>query len=129
VVFGIIPIFALANAGVAIQGDLGAALAHPVTLGVMAGLVLGKPLGIMLFAWAAVRTGLAVLPLGVRWSALHGISWLGGIGFTMSLFVASLAFGEGSALLDASKIGVLSASALAVIGGSLLLRRQGYGRA
>src|SRR5690606_5118621 len=91
VAFLIIPLFALANAGVRLSGDLGAALTHPVTLGVMFGLVLGKPVGIMLASWLAVRSGVAVLPAGVSWQTILGVSCLGGIGFTMSLFVATLA--------------------------------------
>lgn len=125
VAFGIIPLFALANAGVHLDVDFGTALSNPVTLGVILGLVLGKPIGITLLAWMSVRTGLASLPHGVGWSQIHAVSWLGGIGFTMSLFVANLAFGEGSALLDAAKIGVLSASVLAAVMGWMLLRRGG----
>jgi Na+:H+ antiporter, NhaA family len=124
VAFGIIPLFALANAGVHLDVDFATALAHPVTLGVILGLVAGKPIGITLLAWASVRLGLASLPHGVGWGQIHAVSWLGGIGFTMSLFVANLAFGEGSALLDAAKIGVLSASVLAAGVGWVLLRRR-----
>ena len=120
VAFGIMPLFALANAGVRAPGELGAALVQPVTLGVLLGLVLGKPLGITLFAWAAVRLGLAVLPSDATWRSLHGVSWLGGIGFTMSLFIAGLAFAD-PALLDAAKVGVLLASTLAGIAGWLFL--------
>lgn len=122
VAFGIIPLFALANAGVDLGGDLAAAFAAPVTLGVIFGLLLGKPLGITLFAWAAVRVGLAAKPEEVSWRAIHGVSWLGAIGFTMSLFIGNLAFGEG-VLLDDAKIGVLSASLAAGLVGWFLLRR------
>ncbi|HEU4563174.1 MAG TPA: Na+/H+ antiporter NhaA [Gemmatimonadaceae bacterium] len=122
VAFGIMPLFALSNAGVALGGVGGGALTGPVTLGVVLGLVLGKPIGITLFSWAAVRFGLAVLPTGVSWRTLHGVSWLGGIGFTMSLFIAGLAF-EGSAMLDAAKVGILAASLIAGTVGWLLLRR------
>ncbi|HEU4559324.1 MAG TPA: Na+/H+ antiporter NhaA [Longimicrobium sp.] len=122
VAFGIIPLFALANAGVTLTGGgFGEALAHPVTLGVILGLVLGKPLGITLFSWLAVRFGVAELPAGVNWRALHAVSWLGGIGFTMSLFVAGLAFPDGG-LVDESKIGIFTASLAAGVGGWLLLR-------
>lgn len=122
VAFGIMPLFALANAGVALgTGTGGAGFPVPVTLGVVLGLVLGKPIGITLFAWAAVRLGLAVLPTGASWRALHGVSWLGGIGFTMSLFIAGLAF-EGTAMLDAAKMGILFASVVAGLTGWLLLR-------
>lgn len=124
VAFGIIPLFALANAGVHLDVDLGTAFSNPVTLGVILGLVLGKPIGITMLAWLAVRMSLATLPHGVGWGQIHAVSWLGGIGFTMSLFVANLAFGEGSALLDAAKIGVLSASVLAAAVGWILLRRK-----
>lgn len=123
VAFGIIPLFALANAGVHLNVDFGQALTHPVTLGVILGLVLGKPIGITVLAWLAVRMGMASLPHGVTWGQIHGVSWLGGIGFTMSLFVANLAFGEGTPLLDSAKIGVLTASALAAAVGWILLRR------
>ena len=121
VAFLIIPLFALANAGVHLSGDIGAALLQPVTLGVALGLVLGKPIGIMLASWLAVRAGLASLPAGVSWKAILGVSCLAGIGFTMSLFVGTLAFGEGSPLLDAAKIGILCASTVAAILGWVLL--------
>jgi NhaA family Na+:H+ antiporter len=117
--FGIMPLFALANAGVRLEGGVADAISSPVTLGVLLGLVLGKPLGITLVAWLAVRLGLADPPEGRSWSALHAVSWLGGIGFTMSLFIAELALD--AALLDAAKIGVLAASATAAIVGMGLL--------
>lgn len=122
VAFFIVPIFALANAGVSLRGAGIELLAEPITLGVILGLVVGKPLGITLFSWLAVRTRLAALPAEVSWSALHAISWLGGIGFTMSLFVAGLAFAD-PALLDEAKVGILSASAVAVFAGWFFLRR------
>ena len=122
VAFLIIPLFALANAGVQLSEDFGAALAEPVTLGIIAGLVLGKPIGITLFSLVAVRSGLAVLPYGVTWKAITGVSLLGGIGFTMSLFIGNLAFGEGTPLLDQAKVGILVASAIAATGGWILLR-------
>ena len=125
VAFLIIPLFALANAGVHLAGDLGAALTHPVTLGVILGLVLGKPIGILSASWLAVKSGAAVLPAGVTWPAILGVSFLAGIGFTMSLFVATLAFGEGSPLLDSAKIGILTASAVAALLGWILLARSG----
>ena len=122
VTFFIMPVFALANAGVALSGDIGETLARPVTLGVILGLLLGKPIGITLAAWLAVRTGAASLPTGVTWNQIHGAGWLGGIGFTMSLFVASLAFAD-EALLTMAKLGILTASTCAGIVGSLLLLR------
>ena len=120
VAYGVMPLFALANAGVRLEAADGL-LGSPVTRGVLLGLLLGKPLGITLFAWLAVRLRLATLPAGVGWRGIHGATWLGGIGFTMSLFVASLAFG-GLPLLDAAKVGVLAASfGAAVVGSTLLL--------
>jgi NhaA family Na+:H+ antiporter len=116
VAFGIMPLFALANAGVAIEP---AAFTHPVSLAVATGLFLGKPLGIVLVSWLAVVVGLARLPAGVNWKIMFGAGCLAGIGFTMSLFIAGLALdGE---LLDAGKIGTLTGSALSALLGSLLL--------
>jgi NhaA family Na+:H+ antiporter len=125
VAFGIMPLFALANAGVTLHGEIGEALASPVTLGVVLGLVIGKPLGITLASWLAVRAGVAAKPEGVRWASLHAVSWLGGVGFTMSLFVAGLAFtGEGSdVLLESAKLGVLAASLVAGVTGYLVMHR------
>jgi NhaA family Na+:H+ antiporter len=124
VAFGIMPLFALANAGVRLTaGEDGFALTDPVALGVLLGLVVGKPLGITLFSWGAVRLGAAVLPAGVTWRSLHGVAWLGGIGFTMSIFVAGLAFAEAPALLATAKLGILLATLTAGIVGALLLRR------
>jgi NhaA family Na+:H+ antiporter len=122
VTFGIMPLFALANAGVSLSGG-GAALRSPVAMGVVLGLLLGKPLGITAASWVAVRTGLASLPAGVTWRTLHGAAWLGGIGFTMSLFIAGLAFGTRPELLTAAKLGTLLASVLAGTAGWSLLRR------
>jgi NhaA family Na+:H+ antiporter len=89
----------------------------------MLGLLAGKSIGITAGAVAAVRLGVASLPRGVTWAALHGCAWLGGIGFTMSLFIAILAF-EGSPLLDEAKIGILGGSILAGIVGAILVRRS-----
>jgi NhaA family Na+:H+ antiporter len=124
VAFCIIPLFALANAGVRIGGEAAALMTSRVALGIIVGLVIGKPLGITLLSWLAVRLRLAALPEGIGWRALHGVSWLGGIGFTMSLFIAALAFGEGE-LMPAAKLAILTASALAATAGWLLLRRAG----
>jgi NhaA family Na+:H+ antiporter len=116
VAFVIMPLFALANAGVPIEP---AAFGQPVALAVAAGLVIGKPLGIVLFSWLAVRAGWASLPAGVGWPAMIGAGCLAGIGFTMSLFIAALALqGE---LLDAAKIGILAGSAVSAILGMVLL--------
>ena len=122
VAFGIIPLFALANAGVTLSGGIAESFTHPVTLGVILGLVIGKPLGITLFAWAAVRAGFAELPAAISWKAVHAVSWLAGIGFTMSLFVAGLAFPDGG-LVDESKVGIFAASVAAGLMGWILLRR------
>ena len=123
VTFLIMPLFALANAGVPLGGDVAGALLQPVALGVLLGLVVGKPLGITLACWLTVRTRVASLPSGITWGHIHAASWLGGIGFTMSLFVAGLAFNEES-LLTMAKLGILSASLIAGIVGAMLLSRQ-----
>jgi Na+:H+ antiporter, NhaA family len=122
VAFVIMPLFALANAGVALGGNLLDNFSVPISLGIVLGLVLGKPLGITGVAWLAVRLGLASLPAQATWRALHGVSWLGGIGFTMSLFIAGLAFSDAT-LLDSAKIGILGASILAGAVGWMFLRR------
>jgi NhaA family Na+:H+ antiporter len=122
VAFAIMPLFALANAGVMLRGASGA-LESPITLGIIAGLVFGKPIGITLFAWVAARSGLASMPEGISWRQVHGAGWLAGIGFTMSLFIASLAF-DSAAMNDAAKIGILIASLLAGTVGWVLLSRS-----
>lgn len=110
--FFIMPVFALANAGVRVVGS-GEPLADGrVVAGVMLGLVLGKPLGIVSLSWLAVRAGLAERPEGTTWMQISGVACLGGIGFTMALFIAALAF-PSAALLSAAKVGILAASVLA----------------
>jgi NhaA family Na+:H+ antiporter len=121
--FVVIPLFAFANAGVELNGHLAQAFASPVTLGVLLGLLVGKPVGITLFAWVATRLRLAALPTGCGWRPLHGVSWLGGIGFTMSLFVTNLAFRDQALVMDA-KVGIFAASIGAALVGWLLLRRE-----
>ncbi len=120
--FLIMPIFALANAGVSLSLTSVAGETFQVALGIMAGLVLGKPIGLIGASWIAVRTGIAALPEGVQWSHMVGVGSLAGIGFTMSLFIASLGFGE-SELLDTAKLGILLASVIAGSAGYLLLLR------
>jgi len=121
--FVVMPIFAFANAGVVIDtGALADALALRVALGVGTGLVVGKALGVTLFCWIAVRLGLAALPAGVAWGSLFGTAVLGGIGFTMALFITALAF-EDPALAAASKVGVLVASVIATACGVAVLSR------
>ncbi len=115
VAYLILPVFAFMNAGVALAGTTVGAVA----LGVFTGLVLGKPLGIFLFAYLAVRTGLAQLPHGVGWSAILGAGLVAGIGFTMALFIAGLAFTP--ALLDQAKVGVLAGSVVAASLGTFVL--------
>lgn len=124
--FAIMPLFAFANAGVKILGNVTAALGHPVAVGVILGLFIGKPLGIWLFARVGAKSGLAAAPPELSWGALFGAAWLCGIGFTMSLFIATLAFGEG-ALLDISKIGILAASLASGVCASIFLVRSGGG--
>ena len=114
--FVVMPLFAFSNAGVGLTGSSGGS----VTLAVVLGLAVGKPLGITGAALAAVRLRLATLPAGVSWTALHGCAWLGGIGFTMSLFIATLAF-QGTNLLDAAKVGILAGSIAAGIVGTLFI--------
>ena len=116
--FVVMPLFAFANAGVAI----GLPGQHPqIAVGVLAGLILGKPLGIMAAALLAVKSGVAKLPHGVGWTSLFGYAWLAGIGFTMSLFIAMLAFDE-TALVDAAKLGILAGSLVAGVAGAIVLR-------
>jgi NhaA family Na+:H+ antiporter len=115
--FVVMPVFALANAGVAL---VPAALLSPVALAAAAGLVVGKPLGILLFAWSAVRLGWAKLPDGVTWPVLIGASCLGGIGFTVALFIAGLAFT--GPMRDHAKAGILVGSVVSGVLGYLILR-------
>ena len=114
----VMPLFAFSNAGVGLSGAAGGRVA----LAVILGLVVGKPLGITVAALAAVRLRLASLPEGVTWTALHGCAWLGGIGFTMSLFIATLAF-DGTTLLDSAKVGILGGSIVSGVVGAIVLRR------
>ncbi|MEM1417686.1 MAG: Na+/H+ antiporter NhaA [Myxococcota bacterium] len=117
----VMPVFALANAGVTLGEGLGEALGSPLAIGILVGLLVGKPLGVVLMSFIAVRTGLAELPEGVTWRHVVGAGFLSGIGFTMALFIAGLAFQE-PADVDAAKVGILAASLLAGVTGALLLR-------
>jgi Na+:H+ antiporter, NhaA family len=119
----IMPIFALANAGVYLGGSAFEKLVSPISLGVICGLALGKPLGIVSFAWLAVRSGMAALPARVNWRQIIGVGLLAGIGFTMSLFIASLAFGGGSEL-ETAKVGILAASVVAGLAGALVILKR-----
>lgn len=122
VAFFIIPVFALANAGVTIGGmDILGALTSPISLGIITGLFIGKQIGIFGFSFLAVKFKLASLPEGVNWKNLYGAGILAGIGFTMSLFIAGLAFTDPE-LLDLSKIGVLTGSLLSGLVGFIFLK-------
>ena len=122
VALAVLPVFALANTGVAISGDSLQALASANGLGIAAGLVLGKPLGVLLFCAAAVAGGLCRLPAELRWPHLAGAGILGGIGFTMSIFIANLAFAADPAAVAAAKLAVLLASLTAGVAGFVWLR-------
>jgi len=125
--FAIVPLFALANAGVTVGDHLAATVASPVAYGIVAGLVVGKQVGILSATWLAVRSGLASLPSGVSWLHVWGGSWAAGIGFTMSLFIAELAF-PGQVRLEVAKLGILAASVTAATGGAVVLGLGGRRR-
>ncbi len=123
--FFIIPVFALANAGVTLTGlNILDSLLSPVSLGIIVGLFLGKQIGIFTFSFIAVKLKMASLPEGVNWKNLYGAGILAGIGFTMSLFIAGLAFNIPE-LLDLSKIGILTGSLLSGIIGFVVLKSSG----
>jgi NhaA family Na+:H+ antiporter len=108
--FLIVPLFALANAGVHISGDIAdAAVESPISQGVALGLLLGKPLGIFLVTWLAVRLRFCEMPAGATWGHILGVGMLGGIGFTVALLISDLAFHD-EALIDEAKLGVLAGS-------------------
>jgi NhaA family Na+:H+ antiporter len=122
VAYLVIPIFALTNAGIPLTfGALGETLTHPVMLGVSLGLLLGKFVGITGCAWLVLKLGLAALPKGTRFVQIAGVSLLGGIGFTMSIFVAQLGFGTNDEYLLMAKTGILAASLIAGVAGSVWL--------
>ena len=124
VYFGILPLFALTNADVAIAGaDLGAMLASPVLHGVFFGLLIGKPIGIMLFSFLTVKLRIASLPENVNWMHMLGAAIFGGVGFTMAIFVANLAFPE-AIMVSEAKLGILAASGVAGVAGFLFLLGQ-----
>ncbi len=114
------PVFALANAGVSLAGTGLAALFTPVGLGILFGLIVGKQVGVLLFAWLAAKLNLASLPDKVTWRHVHGAAVLGGVGFTMSLFINGLAF-EGQ-LSEVAKLSILTASAINGVAGFLLIK-------
>ena len=120
VAFMVVPIFALANAGVSLAGVEPAALIAPLPLGIALGLIVGKQIGIFGFAWLAVKAGVSTLPDGISWRHVWGLSLVAGIGFTMSLFIGNLAFAD-PALIDQVKLGVLSGSLVAALAGVAIL--------
>ncbi|MDE0509558.1 MAG: Na+/H+ antiporter NhaA [Gammaproteobacteria bacterium] len=122
VAYYILPLFAFANAGLPLDGMGLQDLTSPVALGIVGGLVLGNPIGVLLFTGAGVALGFARLPAGVNWLQLTGVSFICGVGFTMSLFIAGLAFEHaGGAYYDVVRLGILAGSALAAIVGCLML--------
>lgn len=121
VAFLIMPLFALANAGMIIGADFFTNLLNPVSIGVGLGLVAGKFTGILLFTWLMVKSGLAKLPASVSWRHITGIALLAGVGFTMSLFISNLAFDK-ALFVEQAKYGILTASVVAGVSGVLILR-------
>ena len=128
VAFLVLPIFALANTGIAIDSTRLDPIFSANSLGIFAGLVAGKPLGIVLACLLAVTLGICRLPEGVRWKHVIGAGMLGGIGFTMSIFIANLAFDEQPTTIDAAKLAVLAASLCAGVMGILWLMATAKGR-
>ena len=123
VAFAILPIFAFANTGVSLDGVTFSSLLEPVPLGIAAGLFLGKQLGVMAAAWMVIKLGWAHLPSGTRWRELYGVAVLCGIGFTMSLFISSLAFEQGATGFVADdRLGILCGSTLSALLGYAVLR-------
>ncbi len=121
VAFGIMPLFAFANAGVSLEGLNFSSLLAPVPLGILLGLFIGKQIGVFVFSFVSIKLGLAKMPNNSNWISLYGVGILTGIGFTMSLFVGNLAFVENTQYIDGVKIGVLSGSLLSTVFGYFLL--------
>ena len=121
VAFGIMPLFALANAGVSLEGISINSLMNPVPLGILCGLFIGKQIGVFLFSYLSIKLKFAEMPSNSNWIKLYGVGILTGIGFTMSLFVGNLAFVENNQYMDGVKIGVLSGSLLSTLVGYFLL--------
>ncbi len=121
VAFGIMPLFAFANAGVSLQGISFLTLLQPVPLGILLGLFVGKQLGVFLFSYVSIKLGFAQMPNNSNWIGLYGVGILTGIGFTMSLFVGNLAFVENPQYMDGVKIGVLAGSLLSTLAGYFLI--------
>lgn len=122
VAFLIMPIFAFANAGVTLEQNIMTALSNKVTLGIILGLFIGKQIGITFFCWLSVKMKFSELPEGTNWKMIYGTALLGGVGFTMSLFISSLAFTNPEIIAD-SKIGILTASLISAFAGYFILKR------
>jgi NhaA family Na+:H+ antiporter len=125
--FLIMPIFALANTAIVFPADMLSAFSHSVSFGVMAGLVLGKPLGIFLFSYFAVKLKLASMPAHTSWKQLWGVGMIAGVGFTMSIFIATLAFNEAETQV-VSIMSIIAASVTAAIAGFIFLRSLSAGQ-
>jgi NhaA family Na+:H+ antiporter len=123
VAYAILPLFAFANAGLSLEGVSPSSFLLPLPLGIIAGLIAGKTLGVFGSAWLAIRFGLARMPAGATWGSLLGVAMLCGIGFTMSLFIAGLAFeGLGPEYAKLTQLGILSGSLVSAVAGYMLLR-------
>jgi Na+:H+ antiporter, NhaA family len=124
VAFGILPLFAFANAGISLQGVGWVHLLHSVPLGIAVGLFIGKQAGVFSFCWLGTRLGIVSLPAGVSWGGLYGVALLCGVGFTMSLFIGSLAFeATGANQLFDERLGIIMGSILSAVAGYAVLRR------
>ena len=121
IAFAVVPLFGFANAGLDLRGLTPASLLEPLPLGIALGLLLGKQLGVFGAIWALVRSGVAARPAGASWRQLYGVALLCGIGFTMSLFISGLAFGDAAAAREQAKLGIIAGSLLAALGGWLVL--------
>ena len=121
VAFGIMPLFAFANAGVSFEGLSFASLLNKVPLGILLGLFLGKQLGVFVFSYVSIKMKIAQMPNNSNWINFYGVGILTGIGFTMSLFVGNLAFAENVQYIDGVKIGVLTGSLLSTLTGYFLI--------
>jgi len=123
VVYGILPLFAFANTGISFDGVSLNSIIHPIPLGIALGLFVGNQIGVFGFSWLSIKLGIAKLPQGASWLQLYGVSALCGIGFTMSLFISSLAFKQGGASIDVDdRIGILLGSVISAVLGYMILR-------
>jgi NhaA family Na+:H+ antiporter len=123
IAYGVMPVFALANSGIVIGSGFLTSIINPVSIGVSAGLVIGKFIGIISFTWLMVKLKFGVLPHESTWKHIAGVALLGGVGFTMSLFISGLAF-ENVVYIEQAKYGILIASLFAGIGGLMILKKQ-----